>query len=271
MRNMKRTLLLLSFCVAMPVGSSWAAVVGSTNPADFSVSTVDWCQLGCGAPDGTLASSTLAPTQLWLSSGGDLGFVDVTNLGAFPNNFLYNLVAGPDPTPAPAPPNLWISGFDQGMGLVYNGVLYGNSPASITIGFAQAEIGVGAYIQSDTFGPFTATIELFDNSGNSLGAFTASGSASSVPGTALFLGAASVSGPVTFATFTATGGGGAGVEPDFAIGTMNLGLGCRGDGEGEADDFCTEFEDDTLPEPASLLLMTPALLGLIAFTRRRRG
>ena len=270
MRNMKRTLLLLSFCVAMPVGSSWAAVVGSTNPTDFSVTTVDWCNLGGCAPAGTLAASTFAPNQPWLSPGGDAGFVDVTNLGASLGNVLYNLVAGPDPSPAPPPPNLWISGFNQGMGLVYNGVAYGNSPVPIVIGFAQDEIGVGAYIESDTFGPFTATIELFDSAGNSLGAFPASGNASSDPGTALFLGAASVSGAVRFATFTATGGGGAGVEPDFAIGTMGLGLGCRGDGEGEADDFCTEFEDD-IPEPASILLLTPALLGLIAFTRRRRG
>src|ERR1022692_2235915 len=101
---MKRTLLLLSFCVAMPVGSSWAAVVGSTNPTDFSVTTVDWCNLGGCAPAGTLAASTFAPNQPWLSPGGDAGFVDVTNLGASLGNVLYNLVAGAAPPPAPPPP-----------------------------------------------------------------------------------------------------------------------------------------------------------------------
>jgi MYXO-CTERM domain-containing protein len=71
-------------------------------------------------------------------------------------------------------------------------------------------------------------------------------------------------------TFSATGTGGAGVEPDFAIGTVRLGLGCQGDGEPGDDEFCTEVENET-PEPASFLLLTPALLGLVAFTRRRRS
>jgi hypothetical protein len=50
---------------------------------------------------------------------------------------------------------------------------------------------------------------------------------------------------------------------------MRLGLGdlnsCTTD-----DDFCNDVEDE-IPEPASLLLLTPALLGLVAFTRRHQG
>jgi hypothetical protein len=136
------------------------------------------------------------------------------------------------------------------MGLVYNGVANGNTPDSILITFLQGEYGVGAYIQADAFGPFSATISLFDISDKLLGSFTASGVADNNVGTALFIGAATGDAPVYFATFSATGDGSSGAEPNFAIGTMQV---------------------ETTPEPASLFLLTPVLLGMVAFTRRRKG
>ncbi len=272
MRNMKQTLLLLSFCVAIPTGSARAAIIGTTNAAAFnSANTIDWCQLGGCAPDGV---TQLGPTQLWSSSGLNSGFVDVSNLGGFPDNFLYNFVAGPDPTPDPAPPNLWISGFDQGMGVLYNGAvappdsgITPNTPSPIGLFFGEDQFAVGAYISSDFFGGFNATIQMFDGALNPLGSYTAFGSSSSQPGTALFIGAFSNT-AIRYMTLSATGGGGA-VEPDFAIGTVRLGLGDLGTCAIN-DDFCTQVEDE-IPEPASFLLLTPALLGLVALTRRRRG
>jgi hypothetical protein len=267
--NMKRTLLLLSFCVAIPISSARAGIIGSTSAAAFDgTNTIDWCQLGGCATDGTLADSTLDPVQLWSSLGGNAGFVAVVN-GAS----LYNLVSGPDPAlqdpPVPAPENLLISNFDQGMGVVSNGVDFGNSPGPIELFFLQDQFAVGAYISASFLGNFTATIEMFDGAGNSLGSYDATtGSQDFTPDNALFIGAFS-STAVRIVTFSATGTGGAGFEPDFAIGTARLGLGDLNGCEID-DDFCTQVEDE-VPEPASFLLLTPALLGLAAFTRRRRG
>ena len=260
-RNMKRTLLLLSFCVAIPIGSARAAIIGTTSAAAFdATNTIKWCQLGGCEPDGAIA---LDPAQLWSSSGFNTGFVAVTA-----GTSLYNLVAGPDPSPDPAPPNFWISNFDEGMGVVYNGVDFGNNPGPIELLFLQDQFAVGAYISSSFLGNFTATIEMFDSAGNSLGSYDATGNQDFTPGNALFIGAFSNT-AVRLVTFNATGTGGAGVEPDFAIGTARLGLGDL-DGCERGDDFCTEVEDE-IPEPASLILLTPALLGLVALTRRHRG
>ena len=259
MRNMKRALLLLSFCVAIPVGSSWAAIIGTTNAAAFDpTNTMDWCQLGGCDPDGATA---LDPAQIWTSSGLNTGAVGVIN-----GTSLYNLVSGPDPSPNPASPDLLISNFDQGMGVVYNGSEFANTPGPIDLFFNQDQFAVGAYISAAFLGNFNATIEMFDGAGNSLGSYSATGNQDFTPGDALFIGAYSNT-AVRFMTFSATGTGN--VEPDFAIGTVRLGLGDLNSCEPD-DDFCTKVEDE-VPEPASLLLLTPALLGLVAFTRRRRG
>jgi hypothetical protein len=111
-------------------------------------------------------------------------------------------------TPADPPPsNLFISNFADGMGVVYNGLTNGNTPSPIFVFFDQPQLAVGAYISSEVLGGFTATITLFDISGQPVGSFPADGNASDQSGNALFIGAASLSDPVYAAEFTATGSG----------------------------------------------------------------
>jgi hypothetical protein len=148
---------------------------------------------------------------------------------------VYNLVQG----------STWIGDFNSGEGLIYNGVANGNTPTDIAADFNQPETGVGAYIQSQTLGSFTATITLFDINFQPIGSFSTGGTATATPGTALFIGALSTT-PVWAVQFDAVGTGPA--EPNFAIGTMGL-------------------PTTAVPEP-SFLLVIPAF-GLAIFLLRR--
>jgi hypothetical protein len=256
LRNPVRKLLLLASGAALLTGSSWAGVVGPVLPAGFSDS-VDWCQFGCATATNSWLS--LGASQTWLSAGGYTGSIALAN--AYPDGNLQLAVQDLN----------WAGNFASGMGLIYNNACCGSTPDEMLVAFDQAQFGAGVYIQANYPGDFTATVSLFDQSYQLLGSYSANGTSDQTAGNALFIGANST-GPVWFAQFSAIGTGGAGAEPDFAIGTMllNSAASCTGDGSSDdsGGDSCAS-SDDNIPEPASLLLMSPALLGLVAFTRRR--
>ena len=174
----------------------------------------------------------LGTPQTWISAGGSTGLV-----GLVSSQNMQILQQGVS----------WNGNFAPGMGLIYNGVdTLGNNPGGILMSFNTPVFGAGAYIQDDPFGAFTATIQLFDSGFNLLGSFSAPGNSDQNPGTALFIGAFDSSADVSYALFDTN-------DDNFAIGTARLKTSQQG----------------TTPEPSTLLLVGPSMLGLASVLRRR--
>jgi hypothetical protein len=243
----KRTVLFTVLFLTLGLGGAWASPIqGTTNPNTFTQDSINWCQFGCvGAGETT--------PQPWKSIDGATGTIGLVN-GGFQGFYSFQEAACCTGTN-------WVGNFSSGMGVIYNGYQFGCAlpgvgcqPAGIKIAFDSAVEGVGAYIQGTNHGPFSATITLFGQNGNSLGSFSAGGVSDTQQGTALFIGASSAV-PIFAAQFDANSAGNpsdpnclAGCE-DFAIGTVKFG--------------------SPIPEPSSLLLFTSSALGVAGVIRRR--
>jgi hypothetical protein len=208
----------------------WGGVIGSTNPTAFP-DTVEWClQYGC---DG----QAMPTPQAWTSAERTTGLIG--NSGTGENFFV--LQQG----------STWIGNLASGMGAIYNGAAFGNTPTQIAATFDSGVSGAGAWIQADFYGSFTASIELFDISFQSLGSYSLDGYSDGNPGTALFIGAYTGTPNVWAAQFDTTASGFH--DHDFAIGTLGI------------------SHAAAVPEPATLGLAGTALIAFAVFARRKKA
>jgi len=226
---MRKPILLGLLCVAFGLNSAWASVTGSTDPTLFQ-DAVDWCvQYGCVNTPFQIA----APAP-WTSAGGNTGMVG--NAGsALPLQVWQQSVS-------------WIGNYPANMGGLYNGFdTIGNPPDGLAATFNLGLYGAGAYIQANLYGPFTATVTLFDSSLQPLGSYTANGSSDTLVGTALFIGAYINTPSVWAVRFDVVDANG---DNSTGIGTMRL-------------------QTSSVPEPCTLMLVGTSALGLLGVVRRR--
>ncbi|MGH7223791.1 MAG: hypothetical protein ACRELF_11220, partial [Gemmataceae bacterium] len=168
--------------------------------------SANWSQLG---PDATELGTTF-------TAFSSLGYeVNGSFSGASPTS----LVAAV----CPATPCSWANGgdgstpFAAGDSLIWtaDGGNSGNGPITLTIGTNVS--GVGAMIQEDAPGTFTAEIQVF-NGASSLGSFSESSDSNGDP---IYIGVKDTSGAnINKAEFSITSTGGA--PSDFAIGALQL-------------------------------------------------
>jgi hypothetical protein len=140
----------------------------------------------------------------------------------------------------------WVGNFNFLDQLLWN---QGNGNPITIVDLSNPISGAGAQIQADVFGPFTATI--FAYSGNTLlGSFSEDGvSNTNGDGSAIFIGVLDTSAEITSIAFSVSDVNG---SNNFAIDTL-------------------ELVDSTtsIPEPASLLLASSALVGLALISQKR--
>jgi hypothetical protein len=229
MKNVPFVVFVL-ICLLLGACSAWASVTGSTNPNLFT-NTIDWCaQASFACGD----NAPIASPQSFTAASGATGAISLYGGGSF-----QALQEGT---------NHFGGSFPDGMGLLYNGVsTLGNTggiDSIFLLAFDQPQYGFGTYIQTYFYGPFEAEVILLDNSFGLLGGYVLAGNSTDQAGDLMFIGAIDNEREVAAALVFAVDQNG---SADFEIGTAGL----------------------ATPEPSSLLLMAPSMLGLIGVIRRR--
>ena len=218
---MKRIALAFVFCLSVGLGSVWADIV-------------DWSQFG---PPFTVLSSP----QVWTSLLGQTGVVGVVGGGTFER-----LDQG----------NGWNGNFLPGSPLIWN---QGNG--DFIFAFDTAVAGVGMAVQADLFGPFTATLTVYDSGGNPFGTTVMNGvSNANADGSAIFISFNSNVSDIFYAQVGVVdwlGGD--------SMGACAMSL-KPNPGAPSQTDPCTTTSPT--PEPGSLPLLSTGVFFLVGYTRR---
>lgn len=221
-----KKLALLVFCLVLAIGSGWGQAGLTTNPAQINKDYIDWCvNFGC-----LNNYNQFVTPQSWVSNGGLTGTVGLN--GGFLN--FYNLQQNVT----------WNGNFPSNMGILYNGYAFLGNQADFVETFDTGVTAAGAFIQSDYYGPFTASVTLYDQNSNAIATFSHGGYSNGTPGTALFVGGYD---NVPFYAIQF------GVLDQYGFNDVAIGL----------------TWVNTTPEPGTLLLFGSSALGLAGYLRRR--
>jgi hypothetical protein len=213
-------LLLLMASVA-----SADSLVGLSSSGSLS-DQFNWSQLG---GDGTVLNQTFGVTS-------NLGLAGAVGLQG-PNS----IVA----VQCPAASCSWTGNFNAGDSLVWTSDGNGQNNGPLAMGFGSGVNGVGAFIQEDIPGQFTARISIYSGA-TLLGSYSVT---SDGAGDVVYVGLEDLSGyNITSAVFDLTN---------------CAGFDCS------VNDFAIDGVEVNTPEPGSLALLGSGLVGLAGIIRRR--
>lgn len=223
--------MLKSFCKAALCGLLLVAtaamadsVVGISGMGNHS-DAYSWSQLG----DFTVVGSSVGLTS-------NTGYNGVANF-AGPNSITISQCGSGA---------CWSGNFNPGDELMWTSAGDGTANGPVDFSLGGSFSSVGAAVQVDAPGPFTATISAY-NGNTFLGSYTVSSDAN---GDVVYLGLTDLSGTnITRAVF---------------------GLNSCGGVDCDTRDFAIDQIEVTTPEPGSLALLGSGLLGLGGIIRRRR-